>query len=73
MDHKSSKLERFELMKENNITPDMLTLEYNVNHTRAKVVLVGGNIQVSYFMKEENARKLIEEYRKFYYKVKANE
>ncbi len=52
----------------NNLSPEMLTLEYNVSMTRAKVIFEGANIQVTNFIGIDNAKKFINEVRKRYYR-----
>jgi phosphoribosylaminoimidazole carboxylase (NCAIR synthetase) len=64
---KSSVEEAYEFIKKFDFSPEMLTLEYNANRTRAKVVFNNANIRVSNFMGIYNANKFIDEIRKRYY------
>lgn len=65
MKEKMSTQEILQFLQEENIVPERLILKYNINHTRAKVVISGLPVRVTNFMKEENAQKVIDEYKRF--------
>jgi hypothetical protein len=56
-------------LREQKIVPERLMLRYNINHSRAKVVIGGLPVMVTNYVKPDNAHKVINDYRQFCKKV----
>jgi len=69
MEKQVSRIEDFKFLVEEKIIPDRLILKYNVNQSRAKVVISGIPVMITNYMKMEKAQKVIDDYKRYYNEV----